>query len=171
MRYRDGPLILKNINLTIKGGEKIGVIGRTGSGKSSLVAALFRMTEIESGQINIDGVNIAGIGTDVLRQSLSIIPQDPVMFSNTVRYNIDPLRETSDERLWEILRKVELAEFVADLPSGLDEKMMEEGDNFSQGQKQLLCIARSMLRNTKILIMDEATASIDNTTDALIQKT
>jgi ATP-binding cassette subfamily C (CFTR/MRP) protein 1 len=173
MRYRQGPLVLKSISLKINGGEKIGVCGRTGSGKSSLMISLFRISEIEDdgiGKILIDGINTREIGTAALRLNLSIIPQDPVMFSNTIRYNLDPFATAPEEELWNVLKKVRMAEVIAALPKGLDEEVSEGGENFSQGQRQLICIARSLLRKPKILVMDEATASIDNETDALIQE-
>jgi ABC-type multidrug transport system fused ATPase/permease subunit len=126
---------------------------------------LFRITEIEQngGKVVIDGVDSAQIGTASLRQNLSIIPQDPVIFSDSVRYNLDPLKTSQEEERWEVLKKVQMAEVIARLPGGLDEQVG------SQGQRQLLCIARSLLRKPKILVMDEATASIDNSTGVIIQ--
>jgi ATP-binding cassette, subfamily C (CFTR/MRP), member 1 len=171
MRYRDGPLVLKKVSLKINPGERIGVCGRTGSGKSSLMVALFRISEIEDdgGAIFIDGVDTSEIGTATLRLNISIIPQEPVIFSNTVRYNLDPFGECTDAELWEVIEKVQLSDVISGVPGGLL-GILSESSSFSQGQMQLLCIARSLLRNPKILVMDEATASIDNETDAAIQK-
>ena len=136
------------------------------------MVALFRISEIENdgGSLVIDGVDIGHIGTATLRLNLSIIPQDPIVFSNTVRYNLDPFRTATDDELWEVLKKVQMADAIAELPGGLEEQVAEGGENFSQGQRQLLCIARALLRKPKILVMDEATASIDNATDSLIQE-
>ncbi|XP_059176453.1 ATP-binding cassette sub-family C member 2-like [Physella acuta] len=171
-RYREGlDLILKGVNCHIRGGEKVGIVGRTGAGKSSLTLCLFRIIEAVSGSINIDGVNIADIGLHDLRSKLTILPQDPVLFSGTLRMNIDPFDQYSDVQLWTALERSHLKSFVAGQPDRLLYECGEEGSNLSVGQRQLVCLARSLLRRTKILVLDEATAAIDMETDALIQAT
>jgi len=173
-RYRpELPLVLKDVSCTIKPMEKIGVVGRTGAGKSSLMLALFRFNEADpgGGYIAIDGVNIARIGLRQLRRRLAIIPQDPMLFTGTIRSNLDPFSEYTDDDLWQSLKAVSLSNYVSEQPNQLDSTVTENGDNLSVGTRQLLCLARALLRRSKIIVMDEATASIDYETDALIQKT
>lgn len=177
MRYRAGlPLVLKGLSLNVAPGERIGVVGRTGAGKSSIMSTLFRMVELSGGAINIDGINIAKVGLADLRQRLAIIPQDPTLFRGTIRSNLDPFKEHSDFELWDALRQADLVgqETAMDDKSGrinLDTTVEEEGLNFSLGQRQLMALARALVRGSQIIVCDEATSSVDLETDQKIQRT
>lgn len=167
LRYRPGlPRVLRNLSLAIRPREKIGIVGRTGAGKSSLVVALMRLVELDSGSILIDGVDTSTLGLHDVRGKISIIPQDPVLFSGTVRSNVDPFDQYTDEQIWTSIRRAHLGNAVTALDGRVDEK----GSNFSVGELQLICIARALLKRSRIILMDEATASIDTETDRKIQQ-
>ncbi|RDX68629.1 ABC transporter C family member 3, partial [Mucuna pruriens] len=165
------PFVLHGLTCTFHGGLKIGIVGRTGSGKSTLIQTLFRIVEPTVGRIMIDDINISSIGLHDLRSRLSIIPQDPTMFEGTVRSNLDPLEEYTDEQIWEALDKCQLGDEVRRKEGKLDSAVCENGENWSMGQRQLVCLGRVLLKKSKVLVLDEATASVDTATDNLIRQT
>lgn len=171
-RYREGlDLVLKDVNFEVKAGEKVGIVGRSGSGKSSCMLALFRLIEPASGSIVVDGVNITKIGLHDLRSQITIIPQEPLVFAGPLRESLDPFGTSTDADIWSALESSHMADTVRHMDKKLDTNMLQNGENLSIGQRQLLCLARAILRRSTILVCDEMSSAIDVETDMLLQET
>ena len=169
-KYReDTEIVLKKLNFIINPGEKVGIVGRTGSGKSTIALCLFRLIEAYEGSINIDDIDISLIPLEKLRKNITIIPQDPVLIEGSLRFNIDPFNYYTNKQIIEVIKKLKFDYIINKNPLGLEQIITEEGSNLSVGEKQLICIVRAILRKSKIIVMDEATANIDYKTEEIIQ--
>jgi ATP-binding cassette subfamily C (CFTR/MRP) protein 3 len=170
VRYRpDTEIVLKNLNIHINSGEHVGIVGRTGSGKSTIALCLFRILEAYEGKIVIDGIDISTLGLKKLRSSLTIIPQDATIMDGTLRYNIDPIGQFTDQNIVNVMNKIGFEYIIHNHPEGLSQNISENGSNLSIGEKQLICFVRAALKKSKVIILDEATSSMDVQTEKIIQ--